>query len=247
MPLPVELTKAQLVEMNSELTDTAPGAQPVNVQFNPETLKVTYANQVATSDNKTTQTGTAALQHVGAGSTKLAVQLWFDINHPSVGEAKPRDVRELTGQVTYFITPKGDGKKPETFTIPAVKFHWGAFSFVGVMDSLEETLELFSSDGRPLRASLTLGLTQQKILAFETGPGNRLPAVAAASRNLPAGTVPLTTASEGSTVQSLADTSGGGSGNWQDIALANGIENPRLLEPGQLLNVNASASVRVGI
>lgn len=245
MPKPAQLDKAQLIEMAPDLKKEAPGAKPVNVQFNPETLKVTYANQVVTSENKTAQTGSAAMQHVGKGTTKLAVQLWFDINHPSLGEAKPRDVRELTGQVSYFITPKGDGKKPETFVIPAVKFHWGAFSFVGVMESLEETLELFSNDGRPLRASLTFGLTQQEIIAFQDGQGTRLPAVAGVSGSRPAGTVPLTSAPAGSNVQGLADISAGASVSWQDIASANGIENPRLLVPGQLVDINAS--VRVGI
>lgn len=240
MPKPAVLEKAQLIELGPDLTQPAPGARPVNVQFNPETLKVTYANQVATSDNKNAQTGTAAMQHVGKGTTKLSVQLWFDITHPTASEANPRDVRELTGQVTFFITPKGDKKTPETFTIPAVKFHWGAFSFVGVMESLEETLELFSNDGRPVRASLTFGLAQQEIIAFGNGQGMRLPAVAGVSKSQPAGTVPLTSAPAGSSVQGLADVSAGAGVSWQDIASANGIENPRLLAPGQLLDINAS-------
>ncbi len=238
MPKPSRLEKAQLVEMAADLTQEAPNAKRVNVQFNPETLKVTYANQVATSENKNAQTGTAAMQHVGKGATKLAAQLWFDITHPGVGDAKPRDVRELTGQVTFFITPKGDNKSPETFLIPAVKFHWGAFSFIGVMEALEETLEFFSSEGRPLRASVSFGLTQQEIIAFQNGQGIKLPAFAGASGGRPAGTAPLTSAPAGASVQSLADILGPGGTSWQDIAAANGIENPRILAPGQLLNVN---------
>src|SRR5687767_1703498 len=181
MPKPAKLDKAQLIEMASSLTEEAPGATPVNVQFNPESLKVTYANQVVTSDNRNAQTGSAAMQHVGKGTTKLAVQLWFDINHPAVGDAKPRDVRELTGQVAYFITPKEDPNHRGSFLVPGVKFHWGAFSFIGMMESLEETLELFSSDGRPLRASLSFSLTQQEIIAFQKGQGMRLPGAAGAS------------------------------------------------------------------
>ena len=245
MPKPPKLDKAQLIEMATDLIEEAPGAQPVNVQFNPETLKVTYANQVATQENKNAQTGTAALQHVGRGSTKLAVQLWFDINHPSVGEAKPRDVRELTGQVTYFITPKADPKKKDSFLVPPVKFHWGAFSFVGMMESLEESLELFSNDGRPLRASLTFSLTQQEIIAFQKGQGMRLPASAGVSKGKPVGTAPLTSAPEGSSLQGLADISGGVGLSWQDVASANGIENPRLLASGQLLDLNASVRVEI--
>ena len=38
----------------------------------------------------------------------------------------------------------------------------------------------------------------------------------------------------------IADSQGKGN-NWQDIAAANGIENPRMLQPGQLLDMNVSA------
>ena len=244
MPKPAQLEKAQLIEMAPDLQQTASGATPVNVQFNPESLKVTYSNQVATSDNKNAQTGTAAMQHVGSGTTKLAVQLWFDITHPTASDSNARDVRDLTGKVTYFITPKADENDPKKFSIPAVKFLWGAFSFVGVMESLEETLELFSNDGRPIRSSISFSLTQQEILAFASGQGVTLPAIAATSSNKPAGTVPLTSATSGATLQSLADTSGSGK-DWQDIASANGIENPRLLEAGQLIDVNATLSVSI--
>jgi hypothetical protein len=239
MPKPAQLQKAQLIEMASDLKEIVPGAKPVNVQFNPETLKVTYANQVVSSENKGAQVGTAAMQHVGKGTTKLAVQLWFDINHPATGDGKPRDVRDMTGQVAYFITPKGDKKTPETFLIPAVKFHWGTFSFIGVMESLEETLELFSSEGVPMRASVSFGLTQQEIVAFQSAQAARLPAVAGVSSSRPVGTVPLTSAPAGATVQSLADSGSAAGASWQAIAAANGIENPRLLAPGQLLNINA--------
>jgi hypothetical protein len=245
MPKPAQLQKAQLIEMAPNLTDTASGAGPVNVQFNPESLKVTYSNQVATSDSQGSQTGTAALQHVGKGTTKLAVQLWFDVTHPTASEANVDDVRELTGKVTYFITPKADENDSEKFSIPAVKFLWGPFSFIGVMESLEETLELFSNDGRPIRASVSFSLTQQEILAFALGQGVKLPSIAAVSSGKPAGTVPLTSASAGATIQSLADTLSSSGKDWQDIAAANGIENPRLLDPGQLIDVNATVSVAI--
>jgi hypothetical protein len=211
------------------------------VQFNPESLKVTYSNQVATEPNKPAQKGTAALQHVSEGTTKLAVQLWFDVNHPDAGDA-PKNVRELTSKVAYFITPKKINEKPAKYMVPGVRFSWGTFSFIGVLESLDETLELFSSDGCPLRASLSLGLTQQEIKAFDRDQGLRQPKPKSGTGEA-AGTAPLTSAPQGSSVQNLADGAGGGSRNgsknWQDIAAANGIENPRLLAPGQLIDLNA--------
>ena len=54
------------------------------------------------------------------------------------------------------------------------------------------------------------------------------------------GTAPLEHAAAGSTVQGIADAAGSGV-NWQSIAAANGIENPRLLAPGTLLDLNLQA------
>ncbi len=49
----------------------------------------------------------------------------------------------------------------------------------------------------------------------------------------------LTQARAGNTLQGMAAASGRG-GNWQNIAAANGIENPRRLAPGQFLDMAAS-------
>jgi hypothetical protein len=51
------------------------------------------------------------------------------------------------------------------------------------------------------------------------------------------GSRPLAQAPGGSSLQGLASASGRG-GDWQAIASANGIENPRLLAPGALIDLN---------
>jgi hypothetical protein len=51
----------------------------------------------------------------------------------------------------------------------------------------------------------------------------------------------MTEAPARSSLQSLAASQPGGGGagrDWQSIAAANGIENPRLLQPGQLIDLN---------
>ena len=55
------------------------------------------------------------------------------------------------------------------------------------------------------------------------------------------GTQPLIQASAGATLQGIADSQGQGA-NWQAIASANGIENPRSLQAGQLVNTNVNTS-----
>lgn len=249
MPEATKLAKAQLLELDEKFenvinNDEVTGST-VTVQFNPETLKVSFANQIQTPSGAGNQSGTPARQFVGAGTTKLTLQLWFDVASLPDGENTTADVRKLTQRVAYFITPKKQGDK---FIPPAVRFLWGSFQFDGLMDSLEESLEFFSNDGRPLRASMSLALSQQQIKAFtinETAFKKRPPPAAgstAADPGAPAGTKPLTQAPAGVSLQSLADNIGLGA-NWQSIASANGIENPRLLAPGQLIDLNVSVSI----
>src|SRR5262245_52829204 len=161
MPDSTRLEKAELRQVDATFTDEIKSESWVKVQFNPETLKVSFANQVATPSGAGDQAGTPARQFVGAGTTKLSLQLWFDVTAP-VPDGLPAedDVRKLTQKVAYFITPQEDGDK---LVPPGVRFIWGSFQFDGIMDALEESLELFSSEGRPLRASMTLSLSQQKI------------------------------------------------------------------------------------
>jgi hypothetical protein len=241
MSAPVKLAKAELRQLDAKYREEIKKENWAKLQFNPETLKVSFANQIQTPPGTGDQSGTPSRQFVGAGTTKLSLTVFFDVNAPlAEGETSVDDVRKLTQKVAYFITPQEEGK---TFIPPVVRFVWASFQYHGIMDSLEENLEFFSSDGKPLRASMNLALSQQRITKFtfrSTGAG--APAAAPGAGGAPmAGTSPLTQAAAGSTVQSLAEQVGQGN-NWQAIASANGIENPRLLAPGQLINLDVSVS-----
>ncbi len=241
------LQRALLIELKSDFTGEKPGGRRVTVQFNPDSLKVSFANQIVAPEGAGSQKGTAGKLHVGAGTTKLALQLWFDVSRLTAADPPADDVRDLTKQVSFFITPQPESKgKDQKFIPPAVRFLWGTFHFDGVMESVEETLDYWSHDGKPIRASMALGLTQQKIEALElknrkAGAEEKIAELVgggtAATSGRRAGTSPVVPAAQGSSVQSMADDSGGGT-DWQSIAAANGIENPRLLQPGQLINLN---------
>ena len=226
----VRLEKAELRQLDADYENEIKPDTWTKVQFNPESMKVTYANQLQTPQGAGDQTGPAARQFVGAGTTKLALQLWFDVNQPVPdGMAQESDVRKLTQKVAYYITPQEDG---DTLVPPALRFIWGSFQFDGMLEGLEESLEMFSPEGRPLRASMTLNISQQRITKFAFREAR-----AGAKRSSP-GSKPLAQAAGGGSLQALAAAAGKG-GNWQAIASANGIENPRLLNPGQLIDLNA--------
>jgi hypothetical protein len=242
MAKPQNTAKAQLIELDEALKEPKSGGKSVKVQFNPESLKLTFANQVQnnnTSSNAGSSgggsgdqaQGTQGRQFVGTGTTKLAVQLWFDANTPGESGDHVDDVRRLTQEVIYFITPQEAASDPTKFLPPGIRFAWGSFLFDGLVDGIEETIDFFSPEGKPLRANISLTLSQQTILVSSfTGAGN-----VPGRRSRPPGTSPMTPAAAGSTLQGMA----GAGGDWQGIAAANGIENPRLLAPGQLVDLNA--------
>jgi hypothetical protein len=230
-----ELVKAMLIEMDQGFLDEKEGGQRVTVQFNPESLKVSFANQLVQPQGGDQASGPSGRQFVGAGTTKLALTLWFDVT--AMIENPVDDVRRLTSKVIFFMTPQKDKKDEKKLVPPGVRFSWGSFLFDGMVDGLEESLEFFAPDGKPLRASVALTLSQQKILVStfkDDGSVKPTP-----------GSKPLSSAKAGDSVQSMAGDKGK-SGGWQGIAAANGIEDPLRLQPGQLLNLDAKAAVGGG-
>ncbi len=245
-----QLTKAELVQISWNKQGIA---KEVNnglkfvVQFNPASLRVTYSNQVQSND----QAKNAAAQFVGRGSTKMTLELVLDVSMPIRSSSKPgngnegeqryKDVRAMTEEINKFIQPKlsdkgkkqKKGKKPR-YIPPGVRFKWGKFWFDGIVESMDETLELWSEDGIPLRATVSLGLSQQGIF-FKPGDRN-------SNKTTGVGTNPFTSASENESFQEAAEKAGEGD-NWQAAAAANGIENPRFPPPGQLLDFSAAVEV----
>jgi len=241
MPQPGNVKKATLVELNSDGTENS--STKLEVQFNPETLKVTYTNQTVPphEGGASNQNENSTAQFVGKGVTKLSVQIWFDVSAQLQGANAAQDVRTLTTKVIYFITPKEQTRGRGDYLPPAVRFQWGTFTFEGVAEAMDESLEFFSPDGVPLRASMTLNLSQQKIEPIP--PSNRgqgMATPAGTSQSTP-GTQPLTQATAGVSLQAMVDAQGG-TADWQSIAQANGIENPRQIPAGTLINLNINNS-----
>ena len=89
-------------------------------------------------------------------------------------------------------------------------------------------------------------------------PGIGIPASASAGIGIPAsasagigisasagiGTTPLTLSAAGDTVQSITALAGAGA-SWKVVAAANNIDNPRVLPPGTVLDLSATATAGV--
>lgn len=229
-----ELAKAQLIQLDDDFKKEKPGGQKVSVQFNPESLKVTFANQLVQPQGGDQAAGNTGRQFVGAGTTKLALTLWFDVT--AMTEDAVDDVRRLTQKVIFFMTPTPDKADAKKMVPPATRFVWGSFLFDGIVEGLEESLEFFSPDGKPLRAQITLTIGQQKILTSEFKGDGKVPSSP--------GQKPMSQARQGDTAQSVAAKNG--QSDWKGMAAANGIEDPLRLSPGQLIDVQAGAGTGIG-
>jgi hypothetical protein len=236
------LAKAKLVEVKAYATADKPQADAVSpaedgisveVQFNPESLKVSLANN---NKGGNQPGGGSGRQYVGSGTSNLSVEFVFDT--ASLGS----DVRKRTAQVARFVMAKEQQGDPNNRRMPPrCRFEWGAFIFEGVVDSMDETLDYFSEEGVPLRATVALKLSRDDI-SFLHGAETR-------SKDLRplrggAGQRPLQTANANDSVQSLAARVNL-SRDWKAIARANNIDDPLRLQAGALLDVRAGVSAGV--
>jgi hypothetical protein len=101
------------------------------------------------------------------------------------------------------------------------------------VDSINESLEYFSEQGKPLRAKISLSLSKQDIqfqFGNQTGPG-------LGGDSVP-GTTPQQSARQDDSVQSIAGRDGQ-QDNWQQIANNNDIDNPRNVPAGTPVSTRA--------
>jgi hypothetical protein len=236
------LAKAKLVEIkwDDKQKDAVKGdsSRDVEVHFNPQTLKVSYANENKGGD----QPGGSSKQFVGSGTSKLAVELVFDTTQTG------QDVRKITEKVAYFIQAKEEKSKGKAKRVPpGISFEWGSFIFRGVMDSLQESLDYFSEEGVPLRAALSLGISRHEI-EFKFGEASAQaggPAAAAINEGTP-GVSPLQSPRQGDSLPELAGRSGFGA-DWKAIATANNIDDALRLKAGVSVDLNIGVQGRFGL
>jgi len=69
-------------------------------------------------------------------------------------------VRNVTANIAALLEPARDGSKKFA---PKVEFGWGTYSFKGVVEQFQETLDFFSASGVPLRSSINLTLASQEV------------------------------------------------------------------------------------
>src|SRR5205085_3713354 len=140
-----ELAKLTVVKGKEQQSEPP----PVTVQFNPQSLSVSYRAS-GSMGKESASTGTSKMgskANVTGFSSSLSMELLFDTSQS--GE----DVRKKTLPIANMI------QKPNQNQGPTVQFSWGTFAFTGIIQSMDETLDLFSERGKPLRATVRLSMS----------------------------------------------------------------------------------------
>ena len=207
-------------------------AQSFKVQFNPNSHSV--SKTVAWSPQYATPKRNAPrLRFNSAQGRSLTMELFFDVTEPldRNGFKEPvDDVRELTSRVVALtrMVDKGHG----VFEPPIVKLHLGGappelsdFPFIGVVHSLTQNFTLFSEIGRPLRATLGVGLTESS----DPAQDNLLQVQSTKIQKL----------MRGVSLARLAAAQYGDPKQWRKIASSDKIDNPLKLDIGGYVKLPA--------
>lgn len=243
------LKKATICQVYDKKTGPPPaGAQtdPIEVQFNPTTLKLQYTNE--STGGATTKAPNR--QNAAQGNAVLSLDLEYDTAEGDEN-GQPLDVREKTKHIVALVRPpKGSKGAPP----PRIKFVWGKLSFEGNVTSLTEDLDYFDDQGRALRCKLSLSIKEQD-LRLQLSPADAdAEAATKPGQNTTNGTpgsaptkspVQTTPAKAGESVQQALTRLNADPATWR-TAMA-GLTSPLALSAGAQLQLGADVSVGAGL
>jgi hypothetical protein len=155
------------------------------------------------------------IQFIRGSAEKLSLELLVDTSDTlkDVRKEYINDLQRLTKIEAKLHAP------------PIVRFSWDGESFVGVIESLNITYQLFTEQGVPLRAKLSLVLKEYRPAAVQ------IKEIKKSSPNVEK----AYTVKRGDTLSSIAGAVYRDPTRWRAIASANSIQDPRELRPGTAL------------
>jgi len=161
------------------------------------------------------------IQFIRGAAEKLSLELLVDTTD-TLEDVRIRYTNKLRGLMN--IDPKSGAKQHAP---PIVRFSWDRQVFLGVVESLTITYQLFTEKGVPLRAKLSVVLKEYRPAAVQIkGMKKSSPNVEKAY-----------TAKRGDTLSSIAGAVYRDPTQWRAIATANSIQDPRELRPGTALQI----------
>ncbi len=156
------------------------------------------------------------MQYVKGNAGSITLEAFYDTYEEGT------DVRRFTKQLSELMNID-----PELDAPPPLRFIWGMPSeepFIGVLERLTTRFTMFSSNGIPVRARLSITLKEFKMELNERERNKQSP-----------DRTKVYVTKQGDSLWSIAYKEYGDPALWRHIADKNRIYDPRLLEPGMEL------------
>jgi nucleoid-associated protein YgaU len=207
----------------------------IDIQFNP--TEFTLDKSVQLADINIPGLDAPLVQFIRGQAEKLTMDLFFDTTESGMG-AGATSVTTLTDRVYSLVKIEPDDHAP-----PICSFLWnsefpgahlpphfgnqGRTDFQCVVESVKQKFTLFSPEGVPLRATLTVTFREYKTLDQQLSQLNLKSPDRTQSHIVQAG----------ETLAGIAAQHYRLPGQWRRIADQNAISDPRRLTPGTFLQV----------
>lgn len=187
----------------------------IPLRFNPSEYQLQKSNNFAEIGIPGLES--PPIQFVRGAAEKLSLELLADTSD-TLDDVRAKYVNKLRDLMRL---------NAELHAPPIVAFSWDTEIFKGVLESLNITYVLFSPDGVPLRAKLSVTLKEYRPAAVQFRESPTL------SPDFDKSFV----VRRGDTLSGIAAQVYRDPARWRDIARANGIADPRRIRPGDTLRL----------
>jgi hypothetical protein len=210
--LPINLMGREFAEARLSIVEPAEDKADIPLHFNPSEYKIKKDNTFAEIPIPGLES--PPLQYVRGGAEVLSMDVLVDTSD------ELKDVRvAYVDKLQSLVRKNGKLHAP-----PVVDFVWGEQVFHGVMQSLEVTFVLFHTDGKPLRAKLAIVMKEYRPVEVQFEDSS--PDVEKAY-----------VVHAGETLSSISGSVFRDPRLWREIAVANRITDPRVVDPGTVLTI----------
>jgi len=221
----MELAKAFLCEVDNS-------GKRVDFHFNPTTIQFSKSAEFRREPQQAAPAAPPA-QFRGTQPMELNLQLLLDAVEHEGGSVMPE-----VDQLLAWTNPARDSISSASPSPSELQFTWGRLKigsqdqFIGHLEKVDVTYQLFARDGTPIRAEVRLQLKAVSKEPAGTNPSS-------------GGRAPYRTREvvEGDTLHSIASATYGDAACWRGVAAANDIDDPWSLRPGRELLLPARSEL----
>jgi nucleoid-associated protein YgaU len=217
------MSKAQLKKATVTVLDGADKGKVITVLFNPTEYSFERTN--AFKATAVPGLGSPLLQFVNGESDRLSLDLFLDDYTDPFGPTslQLKEINPLTRRLADFFKLLEIDR--DLHAPPPVRFNWGPFEFLAVIEKLSRKVTMFHPDGTPARATLSVSFKEYRTLRRQLEDPRRESADKS-KRRVVVGREQL---------WFIAAREYDDANEWTRIAERNDLDDPRDIQPGDWL------------